>query len=129
MIQWAQKRGCKPAPTPGAKATGQGRRDSLDVLFKDRAREVAGAAGTALYLSDRPDTMYARKTAMQHVSNPNVLMHARVQRLGRVLVKAFAWAEMQTGPLQVNCRDDPRAEEQYGMVSTHGTATQWRRAP
>ena len=27
--------------------------------------------------------MYASKTAMQHVSNPNVLMHARVQRLGR----------------------------------------------
>ncbi|CAK0811173.1 unnamed protein product [Prorocentrum cordatum] len=84
MIKWTQKRGCKPAPTPGTKATGQGRRDSLDLLSKDRAREVAGAAGTALYLSsDRPDTMYASKTAMQHVSNPNVLMHARVQRLGR----------------------------------------------
>ena len=84
MIQWTQKRGCKPAPTPGTKATGQGRRDTLDLLSKERAREVAGAAGTALYLSsDRPDTMYASKTAMQHVSNPNVLMHARVQRLGR----------------------------------------------
>ncbi|CAK0842192.1 unnamed protein product, partial [Prorocentrum cordatum] len=84
MIQWTQKRGCKPAPTPGAKATGQGRRDSIDLLSKDRAREVAGAAGTALYLSsDRPDTMHASETAMQRVSNPNVLMHARVQRLGR----------------------------------------------
>eukprot|EP00959_Pyramimonas_sp_CCMP1952_P131436 2748199-Pyramimonas_sp.AAC.1 len=49
-IQWTQKRGCKAAPIPGTKATGQGRRDSSDLLSKDRAREVAGAAGTALYL-------------------------------------------------------------------------------
>eukprot|EP00959_Pyramimonas_sp_CCMP1952_P272645 5699736-Pyramimonas_sp.AAC.1 len=57
MIQWTQKRGCKPAPTPRTTATGQGRRDSLDLLSKDRAQEVAGAAGTALHLSsDRPDT-------------------------------------------------------------------------
>eukprot|EP00959_Pyramimonas_sp_CCMP1952_P377033 7897358-Pyramimonas_sp.AAC.1 len=59
--------------------------------------------------------MHASKTAMQRVLNPNVLMHARVQRLRRVLLKAFAWTEMLTGPLQADCRDDPRAEEQCGM--------------
>ena len=86
MIKYTQKRGCKPAPTPGTKATGQGRRDSLDLLSKDRARETAGAAGTALYLSsDRPDMMYASKTAMQHVPTPNVLIRSRVMRLGRYL--------------------------------------------
>ena len=84
MVQWTKKRGGKPAPSPGTKATGQGMRGTLDLLSKHRAREVAGAGGTALYLSsDRPDTMYASKTAMQHVSKPNVLMNARLQRLGR----------------------------------------------
>ncbi|CAK0848553.1 unnamed protein product [Prorocentrum cordatum] len=32
--------------------------------------------------SYRPDTMHASKAAMQRASNPSVLMHARVQRLG-----------------------------------------------
>eukprot|EP00959_Pyramimonas_sp_CCMP1952_P272941 5705609-Pyramimonas_sp.AAC.1 len=84
MILWTQKRGCRAAPTSGTRATGRGRRDSLDLLSKGRARKVAGAAGAAHYLSDRPDTMHASKTAMQqHVSSPDALMHARVQRLGR----------------------------------------------
>ena len=70
--------------TSGTKATGTGARKSMDLLSPVRAREVAGAGGTALYLwSDRPDTMFASKTAMQHVSKPNVLMNARLQRLGR----------------------------------------------
>ena len=70
--------------TPGIKATGMGVRDSLEILSRSRAREVAGAGGTALYLSsDRPDTMFASKRAMQHGSKPNVLMLARMQRLGR----------------------------------------------
>ena len=69
--------------TPGTNATGMGVRDSPELLSLSRAREVAGAGGTALYLSsDRPDTMFASKTAMQHVSKPNVLMNARLQRLG-----------------------------------------------
>ena len=65
---------------------------------------MAGAAGTALYLSsDRPDTMFASKTAMQHVSKPNVLMNARLQRLGRyyegkpVLVWCYPLQELPTG--------------------------------
>ena len=83
LVQWTKKRGGKPAVTPGTKATGMGARDSLELLSRSRAREVAGAGGTALYLSsDRPDTMFASKTAMQHVSKPNVLMNARLQRLG-----------------------------------------------
>ena len=70
--------------TPGTKATGMGVRDSLELMTRSRAREVAGAGGTALYLSsDMPDTMFASKTAMQHVSEPNVLINARLQRLGR----------------------------------------------
>ncbi|CAK0909889.1 unnamed protein product [Prorocentrum cordatum] len=130
MIQWAQKRGCKPAPTPGAKATGQGRRDSLDVLFKDRAREVAGAAGTALYLSDRPDTMYARKTAMQHVSNPNVLMHARVQRLGRyyegqfVLVRCYPLQGTREG-IRVGGDADWALASELQRRSTSGGAVRY----
>ena len=65
--------------TPGTKATVMGARDSLELLSRSRVREVAGAGGTALYLSsDRPDTMSASKTAMQHVSKPNVLMVAEV---------------------------------------------------
>ena len=58
LVQWTKKRGSKAAPTPGTKATGQGARDSLNLLSKPRAREVAGAGGTALYLSgDRPGTL------------------------------------------------------------------------
>ena len=84
LVQWTKKRGGKPAVTPGTKATGMAVRDSLELLSRSRAREVAGAGGTALYLSsDRPDMMFASKTAMQHVSKPNVLMNARLQRLGR----------------------------------------------
>ena len=83
LVQWTKKRGGKPAVTPGTKATGMGARDSLELMSRSRAREVAGAGGTALYLSsDRPDTMFAIKTAMQHVSSPNVLMNTRLQRLG-----------------------------------------------
>lgn len=61
-----------------------GQRDSPNEFSRDQAREAASAVGTALYLStDRPDTMYASKTAMQHVPKPNVLMNARLQRLVR----------------------------------------------
>ena len=90
--------------TPGTKATGMGVRDSLELLSRSRAREVAGAGGTALYLSsDRPDTMFDSKTAMQHVSKPNVLMNARLQRLGRyyegksVLVWCYPLQELPKG--------------------------------
>ena len=63
--------------TPGTKATGMGPRDLLDLLSQVRAREVARAGGTALYLSsDRPDTMFASKTAMQHVSKTERLDEA-----------------------------------------------------
>ena len=90
--------------TPGTKATGMGARDTLELLSRSRAREVTGATGTALYLSsDRPDTMFASNTAMQHVSKPNVLMNARLQRLGRyyegkpVLVWCYPLQELPTG--------------------------------
>ena len=90
--------------TPGTKATGMGVRDSLELLSRSRAREVARAGGTALYpSSDRPDTMFASKTAMQHVSKPNVLMNARLQRLGRyyegkpVLVWCYPLQELPNG--------------------------------
>ena len=104
LVQWTKKRGGKPAVTPGTKATGMGGRDTLELLSRSGACEVAGAAGTALYLSsDRPDTMFASKTAMQHVSKPNVLMNARLQRLGRyyegkpVLVLCYPLHELPTG--------------------------------
>ena len=104
LVQWTKKRGGKPAVTPGTKATGMGVGDSLELLSRSRAREVAGAVGTALYLScDRPDTMFASKTAMQHVSEPNVLMNARLQRLGRyhegkpVLVWCYPLQELPKG--------------------------------
>ena len=81
-----------------------GVRDSHELLSRSRAREVAGAGGTALYLSsDRPDTMFASKTAMRHVSKPNVLMNARLQRLGRyqegklVLVWCYPLQELPNG--------------------------------
>ena len=104
LVQWTKKRGGKPTVTPGTKATGMGARDSLELLSRSRAREVAGTGGTALYLSsDRPDTMFASKTAMQHVSKPNVLMNARLQRLGRyyegkpVLVFCYPLQELPNG--------------------------------
>ena len=65
-----------------------GVRDSLELLSRSRAQEVAGTGGTAVYLSsDRSDTMlFASKTTMQHVSKPNGLMHARLQAgVGAVL--------------------------------------------
>ena len=90
--------------TPGTKTTGMGARDSLELLSRSRAREVAGAGGTALYLSsDRPDTMFASKTAMLHVAKVNVLMNARLQRLGRyyegkpVLVWCYLLQELPNG--------------------------------
>ncbi|CAK0888712.1 unnamed protein product [Prorocentrum cordatum] len=46
-----------------------------------------------------PDTMYASKTAMQHVSNPNVLL------------KAFVWMVTQIGHLRVNYSGDLPVEE------------------
>ena len=104
LVQWTKKRGGKPAVTPGTKATGMGARDSLELLSRSRAREVAGAGGTALHLSsDRPDTMFASKTAMQHDSKPNVLMNARLQRLGGyyegkpVLVSCYPLQELPNG--------------------------------
>ena len=50
-----------------------------------------------------PLQMFASKTAMQHVSKPNVLMHARLQRLGRyyevkpVLVWCYPLQELPNG--------------------------------
>ena len=63
-----------------------GVRDSLELLSRSRAREVAGAGGTALYLSsDRLDTMFASKTAMQHVSKPNVFDECQTAEVGSLL--------------------------------------------
>ena len=83
---WRKKRAGKPAVTPGTKASGMGARDSLELLSRSRAREVARAGGTALYLSsDRPDTMFASKTAMQHVSNPKRPDECQVAEVGSIL--------------------------------------------
>ena len=86
LVQWTKKRGGKPAVTPGTKATGMGARDTLELLSRSGAREVAGAAGTALYLSsDRPDTMFASKTAMQHVSKAERSDECQVAKAGSIL--------------------------------------------
>ena len=99
--------------TQGTKATGMGVRDSLELLSRSRAREVAGA--------DRPDTMFASKTAMQHVSKPNVLMNARLQRLGRyyegkpVLVWCYPLQELPKG-IRVDGDGDLRRSTSGGAV-------------
>jgi hypothetical protein len=85
LMTWAKKAGgIKASATPGTKATGANMRTALDPLPHQRAKEVASAGGLALYVSgDRPDTMFASKTIMQHVSRPTVLMEARLMRLIR----------------------------------------------
>ena len=131
LVQWTKKRGGKPAVTPGTKATGMGVRDSLELLSRSRAREVAGAGGTALYLSsDRPDTMFASNTAMQQVSKPNVLMNARLQRLGRyyegkpVLVWCYLLQELPNG-IRVDGDGDWAPTTELLRRSTSGGAVRY----
>jgi hypothetical protein len=84
LIKWGHKGGSKPAPSPGAKATGTNIRMALDPLSTARGKEVSSAGGMSLYVSaDRPDTMLASKTVMQHVSRPIIVMEARMMRLSR----------------------------------------------
>ena len=84
LIQWTRKREWQSAPILGTKARGHGLRESLELLSIPSATEVAGAGVASLFLStDRPDTVYASKTAMEHVSKPSVLMNATLRRLGR----------------------------------------------
>ena len=130
-MQWTKKRGGKPAVTPGTKATGMGVRDSPELLSRSRAREAAGKGGTALYLSsDRPDTMFASKTAMQHVSKPNVLMNARLQRLGRyyegkpVLVWCYPLQELPNG-IRVDGDGDWAPTTELLRRSTSGSAVRY----
>ena len=131
LVQWTKKRGGKPAATSGTKATGMGVGDSLELLSRSRAREVAGAGGTALYRSsDRPDTMFASKTAMQHVSKPNVLMNARLQRLGRhheskpVLVWCYPLQELPKG-IRVDGDGDWAPTTELLRRSTSGGAVRY----
>ena len=131
LVQWTKKRGRKQAVTPGTKATGIGVRDPLELLSRSRPREVAGAGGTALYLSsDRPDTMFASKTAMQHVSKPNVLMNARLQRLGRyyegkpVLVWCYPLQELPNG-IRVDGDGDRAPTTELLRKSTSGSAVRY----
>ena len=110
LITWGRKRGSKPAPTPGTKTTGVGMREAFEPLEQSKAKEAASAGGTALYLSaDRPDTMYASKTLMQHVSRPNGLMEARLSRLARYYggQPELLWCfELQDDPCTLRCDGD-----------------------
>ena len=131
LVQWTKKRGGKAAVTPGTKATGMGARDSLELLSRSRAREVAGAGGTALYLlSAWPDTMFASKTAMQHVSYPNVLVNARLQRLGRyyegypALVWCYPLQELPNG-IRVDGDGDWAPTTELLRRSTNGGAVRY----
>ena len=131
LVQWTKKRSGKPAVTPGTKATGMGARDSLELLSRSLAREVAGAGGAVLYLSsDRPDTIFASKTAMQHVSKPNVLMNARLQRLGRyyegkpVMVWCYPLQELPNG-IRVDGDGDWAPTTELLRRSTSGGAVRY----
>ena len=108
-----------------------GVRDSLELLSRSRARGVAGAGGTALHLSsDRLDTMFASKTAMQHVSKPNVLMNARLRRLGRyyegkpVLVLCYPLQELPKG-IRVDGDGDWAPTTELLRRSTSGGAARY----
>ena len=81
---------------------------------------------------------FASKTATQHVSKPNVLMNARLQRLGRyykgkpVLVWCYPLQELPNG-IRVDgdggwaptteLLAGPQVEVQSGMVCTRGIVT------
>ena len=136
LVQWTKKRGGKPAVTPGTKATGMGVRDPPELLSRSRAREVAGAGGTALYLSsDRPDTMFASKkaTCFQterldkfQVAEVGPLLRRQasagmVLSLARFAERFYAWTV--TAPIGLrrrSCFAGPRVEEQSGTVHTRG---------
>jgi len=119
IVKWGNKSGSKPAPSPGTKATGTHIRTALDPLPTTRAKEVASCGGLALYVSaDRPDTMFASKTVMQHVSKPNVAMEARMMRLSRYYAgrPTLCWCyELQEQPDEIRVDGDsdwaPNTEE------------------
>ena len=110
--------------------------NELDRLLRPRltratVREFAGTGGSALYLSsDRLDTMFASKTAMQHVSKPNVLMNARLQRLGRyyegkpVLVWCYPLQELPKG-IRVDGDGDWAPTTELLRRSTSGGAVRY----
>ena len=67
-------------------ATGVGVRDSLELLSRSRAREVAGAGGTALYLSsDRPDTDVCQQDSNATCFQSKRLDECQVAEVGSIL--------------------------------------------
>ena len=80
--------------------------------------------------SDRPYTMFASKTAMQHVSKPNVLMNARLQRLGRyyegkpLLVWCYPLQELPNG-IRVDGDGDWSPTTELLRMSTSGGAVRY----
>ena len=119
LIKWGHKGGSKPAPSPGTKATGANIRMALDPLSTARGKEVSSAGGMSLYVSaDRPDTMFASKTVMQHVSRPIIIMEARMMRLSRYYAgqPTLVWCyELQEEPAMLRADGDsdwaPSTEE------------------
>ena len=80
--------------------------------------------------TDRPDTMFATKTAMQHVSKPDVLMNARLQRLGRyyegtpALVWCYPLQELPNG-IRVDGDGDWAPTTELLRRSTSGGAVRY----
>ena len=79
----------------------------------------------SLYVSaDRPDTMFASKTVMQHVSRPIIIMEARMMRLSRYYAgqPTLVWCyELQEEPAMLRADEDsdwaPSTEELRRLTS------------
>jgi len=94
LLQMLGLERAKPSSTPGAKEVGRDDRDILEVLSERDRKLAQSAAGLEQYLAlDRPDIMYAVKTALQGMSQPDKLMMLRVVRIARYLlgVRRLVW--------------------------------------
>ncbi|CAK0873076.1 unnamed protein product [Prorocentrum cordatum] len=77
---------CKPADTPGSKATGKSVREALDPLPHDEAKLYQQVAGLVNYVAvDRPDIQFAVKVILTDMGKPTVISMLRLRRCVRYL--------------------------------------------
>ncbi|CAK0847732.1 unnamed protein product [Prorocentrum cordatum] len=129
---------CKPADTPGSKATGKSVREALDPLPHDEAKLYQQVAGLVNYVAvDRPDIQFAVKVILTDMGKPTVISMLRLRRCVRYLHgrRELGWFyEKQEMPKEVLYETDSDwAEDEitrkstssvYGFFGSHLLETQ-----
>ncbi|CAK0902772.1 unnamed protein product [Prorocentrum cordatum] len=113
---------CKPADTPGSKATGKSVREALDPLPHDEAKLYQQVAGLVNYVAvDRPDIQFAVKVILTDTGKPTVISMLRLRRCVRYLHgrRELGWFyEKQEMPKEKS------TSSVYGFFGSHLLETQ-----